>query len=428
MEAESSEIPTSGEWVKASACASESDRLKSVPLDQSSSTRRALIVDTRAVLGTEVCRSLYRMGWQVDIFAEPGSPAFRSRTCHRRLCYQRGRSAPAFLAELDAIVESGDYKAVYLCSEEILELLVTSGNSSRWQSLLLSQPSSLKTTLSKNAMVRLAEAAEVPVPRTLVPARETELERAAKELGFPLVIKGDRGEATRNVRITRRPDDLARLYREVTSNELDYDGRPALQEFIPGAQYSVGGLFHNGRPLRVCAYRKILTYPLNGGLSAKTVTERPATLLKAAFALFAELHYTGLGQMQFIRDARDGRFKFLEINPRVWGCIGLAQHAGVDLYTPYADLANGKVVEPNLEYQVGVNYHRFSVEMRLMLERPWQLPRFLKDCFDPRVYSDFYWRDPGPHLPSIHALRRLLRSRVRPGPTRWFRSSDIRAT
>ena len=276
-------------------------------------------------------------------------------------------------------------------------------------------------------MVRLAQAAEVPVPRTHVPARETELEPAANELGFPLVIKGDRGEATRNVRIVGRPDDLLRLYQEVKNNELEYNGRPALQEFIPGAQYSVGGLFHNGRPLRVCAYRKIFTYPLNGGLTAKTVTERPATLLEAAFALFGELHYTGLGQMQFIRDSRDGQFKFLEINPRVWACIGLAQHAGVDLYTPYADLANGKLVQPDLEYQVGVNYHRFSVEMRLLLERPWQLPRFLKDCFDPRIHSDFYWRDPGPHMPSTYALRRLLRHKVYPRPTRLPRSSDIRA-
>jgi len=93
--------------------------------------RRALIVDTRAVLGIEVCRTLHKLGWLVDVFAAPGSPAFRSWACHRRLVCPRLGSA--FLTDLRSIVENGGYEAIYLCSEEILELLIASGNPSRWQ-------------------------------------------------------------------------------------------------------------------------------------------------------------------------------------------------------------------------------------------------------------------------------------------------------
>jgi predicted ATP-grasp superfamily ATP-dependent carboligase len=222
-------------------------------------------------------------------------------------------------------------------------------------------------------------------------------------------VKGERGEASRNVRIVWRREALERLYEEVAGREQAYGGRPALQQFIRGDQYSVGGLFDKGRPLRIIAYHKLLTYPFDGGLTAKTITDRPTELLETSLAIFEALRYTGLGQMQFIRDVRDGRFKFLEINPRVWACIGLAKYAGVDLYTPYAALAAGSSIVPNLNYQTGVEYHRFSVEMRLVFERPAQLPRFLWDCLRPRVHSDFDWRDPGPHLPTMRALKTLFR-------------------
>src|SRR5215467_9599609 len=85
--------------------------------------RRSLIVDTRAVLGVEVCRTLESMGWQVDVFACRGSPAFLSRACYRRfICKCLG---PSYLSELRSIIEQGSYNTIYPCSEEILELLAT---------------------------------------------------------------------------------------------------------------------------------------------------------------------------------------------------------------------------------------------------------------------------------------------------------------
>jgi predicted ATP-grasp superfamily ATP-dependent carboligase len=372
--------------------------------------RRALIVDTRAVLGFEVCRSLRKMGWEVDVFAQPGSPVFRSRACHRPLVCPHLTSE--FVGDLTSVVESGNYEAIYLCSEEILELLIDSESSSRWAALPLSEPWALKSALSKNAMVRLVHSAGVAVPHTIIPAHADAVVDAANQVGLPVVIKGDTGEASRNVRLVRRPDDLQKAYNDVLATKRAQVGMPAVQEFIPGPQYSVGGLFQKGEPLRVFAYRKLVTYPVNGGLTAKAVTERVPELLDAAFAVFAALQYTGLGQVQFIRDERDGRFKFLEINPRVWACIGLCSYAGVDLHNAYINLACGFPVKPNLQYETDVFYHRFSVEMRVIMERPRQLPRFLWDCLDRRVHSDFSWYDPGPHLPSLYTLKVLLSGKV----------------
>ena len=371
---------------------------------------RALIIDQHTRYPVELCRALARQGYLVDIFAEPTSPILRSRFCHRRFLSPPWHAGELFLRKLQDIVEEGAYDAIYLCSEEILAtILPLVGSSDRWKALPLTEPASLKIALSKNAALQLAADAGVPVPRTVISTGEREVESLGQELGFPLIVKGERGVAAQNVRIVRTRGELLPRYREVEKREREYGGRPALQEFIPGPKYVVGGLFHSGKPLRVCAHRKVLMNPPEGGVMVKGVTERPPGLLENAFKVFAALQYTGLGDMDFIRDVRDGQFKFLEINPRVWAGIGFAQYAGVDFYTPYRDLARGVPVRPDLQYREGVRYHRFWGEVRLLLNRPSRIFGFVRDCLDPQVHSDFKWRDLGPHLPSLYPVRNLLR-------------------
>jgi len=53
----------------------------------------------------------------------------------------------------------------------------------------------------------------------------------------------------------------------------------------------------------------------------------------AADRLLRALDYTGLVEVEFKQDARDGRFKLLDVNPRVWGWHTLGARAGVDF--PY---------------------------------------------------------------------------------------------
>jgi len=263
----------------------------------------------------------------------------------------------------------------------------------------------LKLAFSKNDALATAAAAGVPVPRTVVPAHGDDVAALGETLGFPLVVKGEKGGAAQHVRIVRRPVELLSRYREIVHRERKYCGRPALQEFIAGPTYSVGGLFDRGRPLRVLAHRRLLTYPPDGGHTVKGVTERPAALLESAFAVFAAFEYTGLGHTDFIRDDRDGTFRFLEINPRVWGSIGLGRLAGVDFYTPYHALACGRPVTPDLGHREGVVYRHLSRDLRLLRLRPGRIFGFLRDTLNPKVRSDFSWLDPRPALPARSADR-----------------------
>ena len=289
---------------------------------------RVLVIDRRAVIGTEICRAESAHGCKVDVFAEPESPVFRSRFCDRRFV-MHGLDEPAFAAELSSVASAHQYDAIYVCNEEVLARIVALSAGANWRGLLIPPPDLLKIALSKNATLSLVASAGVPVPMTVIPNDEDDLRTFGRRFSLPIIVKGDTGESGQNIEVVSKIDDLVGAYRAVLARETRPGSKPAVQEFIPGFSYSLGALVHRGRPLRVVSYRKLIKYPPPwGGLTVKGITERDPQLLAEGFKVFEAFQYSGIGHVEFIRDSRDGHFKFLEINPRIWGSIAVARWAG----------------------------------------------------------------------------------------------------
>jgi hypothetical protein len=218
---------------------------------------RALIIDQSAVFPISVCRSLARRGAEVHVFAEAGSPMFRSGYCHRGITSGSWTTEAEYLARLDRVVVEGRYETNYVASEPILQLLVRHGRG--WPALPRPPPAAMAVILSKHSIVRRVADRGAPVPRTIVPDGERDLDRAAQVRGFPLLVKGERGTASAHVRVCRDLDELRERFRLIVAREVLFGGRPALQEAITGPKYTFAGLFRNGVALRIVAYRAILT-------------------------------------------------------------------------------------------------------------------------------------------------------------------------
>lgn len=371
---------------------------------------KVLIVDKIAVIGTEICRAVAAQGCRADVFAGKSSPAFRSRFCHRRIVSPPFEDAASFCGALEATASSDSYDAIHICHEEILDRVRPLLERSHWRGLLTPPPDRLNVALSKHAATALASRLGVAAPRTVIPDDDDHAASLAREFSVPLLVKGDTGESGENVRIVWSHDQVAANYREVAANETRHGSRPALQEFIRGPAYSIGGLFFKGRPLRVVAHRKLIRYPHPfGGNTVKGITERDPDLLRDVFKIFTALEYSGIGHIEFIRDVSDDRFKFIEVNPRPWGVIGVAQWAGVDLFTPYRQLVAGMPVAADLSYREGMMFHRIVREIRLMRQKPTRIFGFIRDSLNLRIRSDFIWSDPLPHLPSRTRMRKLAR-------------------
>jgi predicted ATP-grasp superfamily ATP-dependent carboligase len=110
-----------------------------------------------------------------------------------------------------------------------------------------------------------------------------------------------------------------------------------VQELIPGRgdmQYSYAAFIADGEPCASLVARRLRQYPLEFGRSSSYVEtiHEPAIEESAQYLLSAQ-KFTGLVEVEFKRDSRDGEFKLLDVNPRVWGWHSIGRRAGVDF--PY---------------------------------------------------------------------------------------------
>jgi len=242
-------------------------------------------------------------------------------------------------------------------------------------------PSQRSLIADKHALLaHLAKAGvDVPVQRPL---------DRAHELGFPLVLKGSTGAAGSHVAIV---DDARALPRAI-ARAREVGGTWLAQEYLPSATYLVGGVFHEGGPLRLYAGEKLEQYPARTGPAIRLRSGVADAIVDLGTRAVAALGWTGIASVDVMRRA-DGRPVVLEINPRPWSSIAGAAEAGVDLFTPLAELLAGRVPAPELSFRSNCESRVFP--RYLLANRYWNLrglARAVRDLLGPRGQD---WRDVG---------------------------------
>ena len=128
---------------------------------------------------------------------------------------------------------------------------------------------------------------------------------------------------------------LAALYRRAAP--LAGSGGVIIQSWIPGhgeAQFSYAGLWNGGKAVASLIARRRRQYPLDFGRSSTFVETVEQAEVEALASQFLEsLGYSGVAEIEFKYDRRDGRYKLLDVNGRFWTWNGLGGIAGVDF--PY---------------------------------------------------------------------------------------------
>jgi len=192
----------------------------------------------------------------------------------------------------------------------------------------------INIALDKANDTRLLEGTEIPFPKTVqeLPASPAELVR---RLALPLIVKprtyvDKEGLGWRNV-VIRSLSDAEEFYR--TSSAIF--SRVIVQELIPGpddALWECICLFDATSALaRAFTFRKLATMPAHFGATSRAVSERNDALVELAAAVGKRFGYVGVGDIDVKYDARDGRFKYLELNPRLGMCHYFGTRCGVNL-------------------------------------------------------------------------------------------------
>jgi D-aspartate ligase len=219
----------------------------------------------------------------------------------------------------------------------------------------------LQIFIDKERFASAAEEFGVPAPRTVhVTGVESLDEVAEADLpGFFLKPRDSQLFAKRfgvkGLRLAER-SDAAELVRKVASEQLEV----VLQEFIPGpptAHVFLDGYVDRAGVMRAClARRRLRMHPAEFGNSTLSVTiplDDVSPALEGIRRLFDGTGFVGFFDAEFKHDARDGRFKIFEVNPRPWWQLELAEASGLDLcLMAYRD-ALGLPISSALEYRVG---------------------------------------------------------------------------
>jgi D-aspartate ligase len=279
-----------------------------------------VVVGVGWVAGLAAIRSLGRAGVRVLAVDDRESAlGFRSRYAEPRVAPTRsGRAYIEFLRALGAGV-------VFPTHDDDLETIARARND-----LQLTCPfpgwDVLGPIQDKRHQVTVAADVGLAVPRTA--------DEPTDAFGFPALVKPSDPAAFRE-------RFGVKAFRCMTASELERrfddarDFRPFVQEWIPGgddALWTVGSyLTPDGDELGVFTGRKLQQTPREIGTARVAEARWMPELAAAALKLLRALRFHGVSQVELKHDPRDGRYKLIEVNPRLWEWHGLAAACGVDL-------------------------------------------------------------------------------------------------
>ena len=134
--------------------------------------------------------------------------------------------------------------------------------------------------------------------------------------------------------------------------------------------------------------------------------------------LLEALRWTGLVEVEFKRDEHDGRFKLLDVNPRVWGWHTLCARAGVDFPYLLWLAVRGERVR-GVGARPGVRWTRTTTDLPMVvgqvLAHRISLGAYLASLRGPRERAIFALDDPVPGLLEVPVLVSILARRVAHG-------------
>jgi predicted ATP-grasp superfamily ATP-dependent carboligase len=275
---------------------------------------------------------------------------------------------------------------------------------------LTTQPWALLSQVcDKRKLHQLAEKIGIAYPWTFLATSRKDL--AALKCAFPVIVKPAIRENVNQLTIDKawradNPDALLALYDKATvCNSADH---VMIQELIPGGgeeQFSFAAVCCDGRAVNWLAARRARQYPMDfGRFSTYVETIDEPQVVEPAIRLLKEIGLSGLVEVEFKRDPRDGRFKILDVNPRVWGWQTLGAKAGVDFAWAAFQVAMGKPV-PEARGRPGVRWFRMTADLPIvvseMFHRRLSLREYLKSLREPIQFSVFARDDPLPGLLEI---------------------------
>ena len=287
----------------------------------------------------------------------------------------------------------------------------------------------LRWACDKRLLYQLAERVQVHQPWTFCPSTREEL--ATIDFPFPVILKPALRLRPSNLTVPKAwpaHDRKSLLKRYDEASALFSQENLIIQEMVPGggdAQFSYAALCKDGHSLASVVARRTRQFPRDfGHFSTYVETIDAPEVIEPAERLLGAMRFTGLAEVEFKRDPRNGQFSVLDINPRVWGWHTLSSRAGVDFPYLLWLLVRGEPV-PHLRGREGERWVHLIADLRMAIEEILRgrlsLREYLRSIRGPRESAIFSWDDPLPGLLDLPLFAYVAGKRLL-SPKERFRS------
>ena len=257
---------------------------------------------------------------------------------------------------------------------------------SQYYKLITEDLDVIEKIYNKRKLIQIAEKVRIPIPKTLIP----EIENPRKvELEYPFLIKGNQGlsfykKYKQKAIIVHSSAELESLWEE------DLQGiHPEeyfIQEIVPNDNrtISVTVFSKDGVVYTFWMGIKLREHPVRFGTATCAQSIYDEHVLELSKKLIGELNFTGVCEIEWIRDKRDGIPKLIEVNPRTWLWVGLAAKCGINYpKIIYNYIYNNKLPEP-INYPIGI------VWLNIYTDIIYSIQGILKKLFKPKDIMKTY--------------------------------------
>jgi predicted ATP-grasp superfamily ATP-dependent carboligase len=315
---------------------------------------KVLLTDCWTRKTVSAVRSLGKEGVEVHAVSHTLlAPAIFSKYVKKHYIFPFPEEQPEeFKKKILELIRKEKFDCIMPMDEAASEILLSERNEvEKYTTLPLASAEIYKIANDKWETLQAAKRIGVPIPESFMLKEIGEAEQVIEKLKFPFIIKPRNSSGSRGIKKITNRIEFDKYYPVIKEKY----GEPILQEFIPqeGQGMGVGSLAQNGNTLVNFSYKRLREYPVNGGPSTLRESTDDPLLKKYSTSLLKEINWHGIAMVEFKMDVRDNVPKLMEINPRFWGSLQLAQVSGINFpYLLY--LQSQKISLPKQSYKTGI--------------------------------------------------------------------------
>jgi D-aspartate ligase len=281
-----------------------------------------------------VVRSLGRLGIPVYVASDGRPmPTDRSRYLAGSFTVVQAQAEPArWVEDLAGVGRSLGRRAVLVPIDDLGALAVNdhADRLAEWFLFPRPDPGLARTLASKRELHLLCRRLGVPSPETVFPQDRRDVLGFLERARPPVVVKAidplllHQRPGARSVMVAHSRRELLSIY-----DHMEVPERPnlMLQEYIPGGPESIwmfnGYLDRRSRCLVGFTGTKQRQCLPHTGPTSLGICRRNPVVEQATIEFLAAVGYQGVVDLGWRYDGRDGRYKLLDVNPRIGGTFRL---------------------------------------------------------------------------------------------------------